>query len=240
MNLREVCIACVWCGDKYSESYVEKLFAAVRRNCGTELPFFCLTDHLSKVESSANEPEKGVCFVRSPNTYPGWWQKINLFKRDLFGFRYLFYLDLDVVVLRELEPMIAKAMTFDFVWSQDVLDTLSTSCMFIDSHSEFAQVVFAGFEAEEWIHRDDNDQGYLSGYLDSNRFKLSSFLPEQHYSYKYFIDYRDWRARCCNPTYRPFSLAQLTTLNFHGEPNPHDLAKFPESWPYAAEILRHW
>lgn len=87
-------IACVKTGSKYSDLYVRRLQAGVKRHLPPALgaEFVCFTD----------KAVPGVLSEKLPTNLSGWWAKL-----ELFALREpLIYFDLDVVVTGSLAPLV--------------------------------------------------------------------------------------------------------------------------------------
>lgn len=100
----------VWCvcvGDKYSDDYVYRLKAMVERNLEQPFEFTCLTDRAIP----------GVDCYLTPVNWPGWWQKLYLFKAATPGEKNL-YLDLDVVVTGPLDDLVSDQLSMPSNWAQ--------------------------------------------------------------------------------------------------------------------------
>lgn len=97
-------VVCVKVGTKYGPEYPNRLAAMVTRHAPAGTRILCLTDN-----------PVGVACETAPigTEAPGWWAKLVLFQPHpaLGGERFL-YLDLDVVVVRDLEPLLAYAGPF--------------------------------------------------------------------------------------------------------------------------------
>jgi len=96
-------VACVyWQGNFrgrqniYDVTWVRKLRDMVRRNLNIPHKFVCL--------SNVNVPHCDQ-LIKLKDDLPGYWSKVELFRPGLFEDRVL-YLDLDVLVLKSLEPLI--------------------------------------------------------------------------------------------------------------------------------------
>jgi len=79
----------------YSALWVHKLRNMVQRNLSTPHNFICLT----------NTDIPDIECVSLIDNYIGWWSKIELFRDDIPGDRFL-YLDLDLLVLQDLSLFI--------------------------------------------------------------------------------------------------------------------------------------
>ena len=99
----------VWCvnvGTKYSDDYVHRLENMVARNIKQPFIFKCLSDH--NIE--------GVHTVLTPVDWPGWWQKLYLFKLATKG-KHL-YFDLDVVITGPIDDLVSDFLTLPKNWAQ--------------------------------------------------------------------------------------------------------------------------
>jgi hypothetical protein len=88
-------VFCVWTGDKYPRTYVERLQSMVARHLPKEHRFVCLTDHDDEVP--------GVHMVDVASLkLSGWWSKMALFA-PMVSRR--LYFDLDTVICDDLTPL---------------------------------------------------------------------------------------------------------------------------------------
>ena len=88
-------VCCIKWGDKYGPGYVERLQSMCRRNLPSHY-FVCFTENAVP----------GVCCHPLLCDLPTWWQKIGLFRAGNFT-EDVIYLDLDVVITRDLFGMVA-------------------------------------------------------------------------------------------------------------------------------------
>lgn len=93
-------VFCVKWGDKYGPDYVLRLQSMCRRHLPSH-HFFCLTE----------SPVAGVECPALPSSLPGWWAKIGMFQPGLMTGLDVLYLDLDVVITRDLFGMVALLET---------------------------------------------------------------------------------------------------------------------------------
>jgi hypothetical protein len=234
----QVSIACILWGEKYPVGYVERLFSAMRKHLSLPLPFYCITDN--PAQFGTNALAQGIQLIAAPNSYFGWWQKINLFDPRLLRTRYVIYCDVDTVVLKNVDFIFDYLGKAELVYAQDLLDPMSSSMMIIDTASRLSQDIVAEFRYEDYRSADPGDQAYLERFVRSSAYSTLGLRAEHHYSYKFLIDHSDWRVRNRNPNYRVVDFSEISTLNFHGEPNPHHLLSAPDKWQFSEEILRNW
>lgn len=96
----KVCCVFVQANVPFTPDYVTRLQSMVRRNLRRPHDFYCLTDRPHLL------PDINTIRIPDANGLPGWWSKIELFNRR-HGLRGpALYLDLDVLVPRELDPVV--------------------------------------------------------------------------------------------------------------------------------------
>ena len=261
MLKKNAAFCCIWTGEKYAFQYVSRLFHSLRRNCSADLPFFCLA-------GDANPPaevEDGIHIIKLPSDLPGWWNKIFLFDQAVLDYRHLVFFDLDIVILQNIDSLLDQIGEAALLYAADLCDPINSSLMIIDRESEVASRIVQGFSPDSWMHKARHcnasrhvhsiggivllgpeeqdlgagDQAYLSQFVGSGS-DTRMLEARICYSYKYLIDYQDWRGRASNPEFNNIPLESILTLNFHGYPKPHQIAAEPEKWPFADLILHNW
>jgi hypothetical protein len=100
--MEKITVMCVlWRNDKgnnlYTVEWVRRLANMVKKNLQIPYKFICLTNKNFEI--------KGIECIPLEHNWPGWWSKIELFRPDLPNTRTL-YLDLDLVVIKDLLPFI--------------------------------------------------------------------------------------------------------------------------------------
>lgn len=208
----EIIIACVlklggWKNRQmhieYNTAQVLWLRDQVARHVKVPHRFVCFSD--AEIE--------GVEVIPLTDDLPGWWSKIELFKRDLGR---VFYLDLDTVIVGDITPMVLHGHKFSVLrnlssktagrigsgvmaWSGD--QTHIYTEFMRDSQRHMAECVVS----EKW-----GDQGFIQSVQRSTgrgwKF-LQDLFPAQIVSYKFDLQRRDPEP-------------QNTIVCFHGEPKP--------------------
>ena len=96
-------VVCLKWGAKYGAEYVNRLYTAVCRHTTKPLRFWCFTDDAQGILPAVQiEP------LKYSQRLDSWWNKINLFSRDLPinpGER-IFYIDLDTLVTDNIDPLL--------------------------------------------------------------------------------------------------------------------------------------
>lgn len=93
-------VVCLKWGDKYPPDHVNRLHRMVRRHLRREHAFFCLTDNPEGLD-------EGVAVLPLPDLQlVGWWNKLWLFSADFPLRGRVLFLDLDLVILRDLDALV--------------------------------------------------------------------------------------------------------------------------------------
>ena len=165
----------LWRGDfrgrRYNASWVRRLRNMVARYLGRPHRFVCLS----------NEPVDGVETVPLESGLPGWWAKIELFRRD-YGERMLF-LDLDTLVVDDLAPIADYDLAFapaphSSLWEGEglnlrpgIVDHFSSCCMAWDAGE--GRQIWEDFTPNlmNEVRGDQDAMGWIMGEVET--------LPEQ-------------------------------------------------------------
>ena len=91
-------ILCLKHGKKYSADYVNRLFRGVSRHCTLDFEFVCLTDDPKDILP-------GVKILPLPSDLQGWWCKPYMYTKDLPLNGTILYLDLDVVIAKNIDKL---------------------------------------------------------------------------------------------------------------------------------------
>lgn len=209
-NISEITVACVWWGTLYGREYVENLRDALKRHLSVPYKFVCISDHEDVID--------GVDMILTPTTDNGWWQKINLFKPNMFKGRVL-YLDLDVVITNTLDPIVQSVGELVMIENFGPNKSQSghnSSCM-VWTPSSKTEDIYNKFDPQviETLH---GDQCWIWRVCDSI---ITDFKKELVTSYKYEKLLKWKRADSDTAIYV-----------FHGKPKPDELN---DSW-----INTHW
>ena len=93
-------VTCLKWGTKYPPDYVNRLHRMVKRHLARGYGFFCVTDNPQGLE-------RGIEVIPLPDIQlVGWWNKLWLFSEDFPLRGSSLFLDLDLVILRNLEPIL--------------------------------------------------------------------------------------------------------------------------------------
>jgi len=215
-------VVCLKWGTLYGAEYVNKLYGMVQRNVSDPVRFVCFTEDASGIRPEVEVaplpvfPEPEWKYAR----YCSAWRKLALFDSTALGLSgKTLFLDLDVVILRSLEPFFSASNTFAMLenWYQP-------------GKGQASVMMFQG----------DIMKPVLERYLNNSIAVLDQFQTEQEYishsvaegatffpaslclSYKKHV-MRQGLNRFCSSAYTEPSDAHI--IVFHGRPNPPDAIK---------------
>lgn len=206
--------ACVWAGNKYSFDYVLRL----KKNLETKTQvdqFYCLTNN-------PHPDSQDINWVDITRKHETWWNKIELFNADLALPNELFYLDLDVVIVRDLEPMwhidldtMISIQDFHPVTEYRTQWMNSSVMRFNRSRCEHIYTEFIKQE-RMWTERFPGDQNYITHILDDKYTRWPKYWCQ---SYKWQVQRTGLHEDC-------------KIAVFHGRPKPHEVddALVKDNW----------
>ena len=218
--------ACVFYGDKYSKpatapwSYIQNLYNMVERNLSIPHRFVCFTDNtiIHKRKEFQNTNIEFRKFKR--HDFEGWFNKLQLFspQSELEGDT--LYMDLDVVIMKNIDEMAIIGESKNFVGMNDFNPS---SGLFNSSIMRFNNK-YHSIIWEEYIKRRSDftkchgDQEIISQIIKDKEDTLS-FPDSWTQSYKW-LNRKGKRYHIDKMTYEQDPNAKVCV--FHGNPNPHE------------------
>ena len=200
-----VTVACVYkTGGDFTAEYVHKLVSAVRRHSSFILDVVCLTDD--------KDLQGNFRTVLLEKNLPGWWSKLELFKRNIFKTKYVLYFDLDTIIIKNIDRMYDFQFSFIGLKPWNVANRkrgyAASGIMFFDP--EYCHFLYDNFD-KSVMNNYAGDQGYISEALMKNGLSYCFFQDKIQgiYSYK----------RQC----RLSIPGDAKIICFHGRPRPHEV-----------------
>ena len=220
---------CVLYGTKYKPIYVQNLYNMVTRNLSVPHKFYCFTDNIK-----LDKILEGDIIVRQfpLHDMQGWWNKMQLFHPDneLSGVN--LYMDLDVVIMRNIDCFAEYdndttfSITSDFngrkIWYNSSLMKWHSETMKPIIWDEFIK------DRSYW-YRLQGDQNAITALTTDivedmpnlkvkPKDKVKPYPDDWTFSYKWHDrkDPRFDRGRW------DFSRGEGSIAVFHGKPNPHE------------------
>ena len=211
--------ACVYYGDKYTFPYVRNLHSMVERNLTIPHRFICFTDntviHRRKEFKNTNIEFKP--FKR--HDFNGWFNKLQLFSPDSGLDGDTLYMDLDVVIMKNIDSFATIGESKNFVGMNDFNPT---SGLFNSSIMRFNNQHHSRLILEEYMKRRSEfskfhgDQEIISQLIKKHEDTIS-FPDEWTQTYKWY-NREGKRYHSEKWTYEQDPNAKVCV--FHGRPNP--------------------
>ena len=218
--------ACVYYGDKYTFPYVKNLHNMVERNLTIPHKFICFTDntviHRRKEFKTTNIEFRQ--FKR--HDFQGWFNKLQLFSPDSGLEGDTLYMDLDIVIMKNIDSLATIGESKNFVGMNDFNPT---SGLFNSSIMRFNNKYHSKLIWEQYLKRRSEcskfhgDQEIISLLIKSHEDTIS-FPDEWTQSYKW-LNRKGERYHTTKMTYEQDLNAKVCV--FHGSPNP---AESTQKW----------
>ena len=216
-------IACVYYGDKYTFKYVENLYNMVKRNFTIPHRFICFTDN-TVIHKQRGFKDKDIEFRQfKRHDFNGWFNKLQLFSPDSNLEGNTLYMDLDVVIMKNIECFGYIGEDKNFVGMNDFNPT---SGLFNSSimrfNNKYHSVIWEQYlKRRTEFNSSHGDQEIITALIKNHKDTIS-FPDEWTQSYKWLNRSGD-RYHISKQTYEQDPNAKICV--FHGSPNPHDSAQ---------------
>jgi hypothetical protein len=216
-------IACVYYGDKYTFKYVENLYNMVKTNFTIPHRFICFTDN-TVIHKQRGFKDKDIEFRQfKRHDFNGWFNKLQLFSPDSNLEGNTLYMDLDVVIMKNIECFGYIGEDKNFVGMNDFNPT---SGLFNSSimrfNNKYHSVIWEQYlKRRTEFNNSHGDQEIITTLIKNHKDTIS-FPDEWTQSYKWLNRSGD-RYHISKQTYEQDPNAKICV--FHGSPNPHDSAQ---------------
>lgn len=203
----QLTIACVYKpGNGFnSGDYVFRLQAGFAKHCRVPHKFVCLT----------NQTLSGIEKVPLKHNWPGYWNKIELFRPGIFNGP-VAYCDLDSMILNDISDLVQHPYEFlcATTWGGPP-DRINSAFMCWDGRDDFSNIYKAYRPSINEQYEQDGkrwgDQGFIQDHLPVPFTSLNELFPGRFVSYKINV--------------RPAGKVPEGTsiVMFHGRPRPHQI-----------------
>ena len=217
---------CIYYGNKYSFPYVKNLHNMVERNLTTPHKFICFTDNTVIAQRKEFRSTNIEFRQFKRHDFNGWFNKLQLFSPDSNLDGNTLYMDLDVVIMKNIECFGYIGESKNFVGMNDFNPTTG---LFNSSIMRFNNEYHSKLIWDEYIKRRSEfnnmhgDQEIISAIIKKHEDTIS-FPDEWTQSYKWF-DRKGLRYHSEKWTYEQDLNAKVCV--FHGRPNP---AESTQEW----------
>jgi len=223
--------ACVYYGDKYTRpptdpwSYLRNLYNMVERNLTVPYRFVCFTDStvLHKQREFRGKDIEFRQFKR--HDFEGWFNKLQLFSPDSKLEGDTLYMDLDVVIMKNIDELATIGESKNFVGMNDFNPS---SGLFNSSimrfNNQYHSIIWKEYlkRKTEFNHA-HGDQDIISAIIKSHEDSIA-FPDSWTQSYKW-LNRKGERYHIDKMTYEQDPNAKVCV--FHGNPNPDES---PQEW----------
>ena len=211
--------ACVYYGDKYTFPYVRNLHSMVERHLTIPHRFICFTDN-TVIHKQRDFKDKDIEFRQfKRHDFNGWFNKLQLFSPDSNLEGNTLYMDLDVVIMKNIDDMATIGESKNFVGMNDFNPS---SGLFNSSvmrfNNKYHHVIWDKYIANRGNYQMPGDQDIISAIIKSHKDTLS-FPDSWTQSYKWF-NREGKRYHIDKWTFEKDPNAKVCV--FHGNPNPHE------------------
>ena len=223
--------ACVFYGLKYDIDYVRKLYNMVQRNTTVPHKFICFTDNTQCLSSSNPLKSKNIEFRQfARHDFDGWFNKLQLFSPQSNLEGPTLYMDLDIVITKNIDCFFNYGEDHNFVGMNDFNPTsgqFNSSIMKFDN-KQASKLIWEPYIKERSKYRMHGDQNIITA-LIKNHNDTISFPNEWTQAYKW-LNRKGERYHIDKMTYEEDTNAKVCV--FHGNPNPHESTQL---W-----VKNHW
>ncbi len=234
-------VCCVKWGTRYQSTYVNRLRRMVARNLAAPHEFVCLTEDPEGLDA-------GIRSIPLPDDLHGYWNKLSLFRDDLFeAGRTVLYFDLDVVITGSLDFLLEGGTGLAIIKEFGGNPGFNSSVMrfpagayaaiyerYVASADTISSDEFPG--DQDWIfHQVPDAECFPDGKIVSFKkgMKSRAFARLRKLGFKHLPRTPHWM------TVEPPASASVVV--FHGKPDPQDVMDAPyRQWKRAPFVREHW
>ncbi len=223
--------ACVYYGDKYTRpptdpwSYLRNLYNMVERNLTVPYRFVCFTDS-TVLHKQREFRGKDIDFRQfKRHDFEGWFNKLQLFSPESKLEGDTLYMDLDVVIMKNIDELATIGESKNFVGMNDFNPS---SGLFNSSimrfNNQYHSIIWKEYlkRKTEFNHA-HGDQDIISAIIKSHEDTIA-FPDSWTQSYKW-LNRKGERYHIDKMTYEQDPNAKVCV--FHGNPNPDES---PQEW----------
>lgn len=219
-------IICVHMGDRYSDEYLHKLLAGVRRHGSADWKFTVISDRRSytvddiRFRTVSPHPIEGCSSARM------WWYKMQAFRPDIAAEENLL-IDIDVVITGDLNKLwdyeidqFVICQDFNRQWVPNYPLSNSSVVRFTKKHAE---TIYAHWQSDPRQHMREfrGDQDYMDAHIKNMKNWPRNWIM----SWKWEV-YKGGQVNSHDVRYK----SEITVLDpdtsmlvFHGKPDPHEV-----------------
>ncbi len=198
-------VACVYKpGGGFTDEYVYRLREGVAKHCHVPHRFVVLT----------NEKFEDFETVRFEQNWPGWWGKLELFRKDVFAGQ-VAYFDLDTMIVGDITGIVTAPQEFAMLRDFYGKDRVASGMMVWNASDDWSAIyeTFSAARIPEYSKTAEKwgDQAWIGSCLQDAPALLQDQFPGRIVSYKV-----EMKAQGKMPK-------GASVICFHGKPRPHQI-----------------
>ena len=227
-----VTVVCIRWGKAFSKDYVKALYNGVKSNLSRNIDFVCLSDDQQFICDGVRVlaiPDFNMPKEKWSN---GCWPKLTVFKRGLFrADRPVLFLDLDVVILRSLDPILEtlerdRGLQIVREWNPILWSFVPLS---LRPNRGGQSSLFAFFPEEQYVIYERFIQDLAGAFVVAHNDQMFITRTANRLTYLPYDWSVSFKKHCVK--YYPFNLVfksirrprKAMLVIFHGVPKPTDL-----------------
>ena len=218
MEDKKFYVVCMKWGNKFDNSYVNRLYNLVSKNLTLPFKFICFTDNSDGFNSEIEVrplPEMDL----DPSLPERGWRKLSLFKETFEGLDGCtgLFLDLDIVIRDNIDEFFKVPGEFiiikDWDFPNDIIGNSSVFRFEFNKHKDVYDYFISNFDSVRQQHR--NEQAYLS-------YKMHEKGILSYWDESWCVSFK---RKCLQPFPLNFFLCAkepqtAKIIVFHGRPTP--------------------
>jgi len=210
-------VCCVFYGKKYSSDYVQRLYNMVQRHLTVPHQFYCFTDHINL----SNTLSGNIIYKDLPvKGFEGWWNKLQLFNKDIGLKGVNLYFDLDVVILKNIDCFATYGDDNSFsILKEFNQPTIIFNSSIMKWNNKTSSFIWDEYDKNFGDYVLYNTDQHVVTKLIMNNDILKLYPDEWTFSYKWFSRKKP-RHLISEQTFELDHNANVAV--FHGKPNPHE------------------
>jgi hypothetical protein len=210
-------VCCVFYGKKYSSDYVQRLYNMVQRHLTVPHQFYCFTDHINL----SNTVSGNIIYKDLPvKGFEGWWNKLQLFNKDIGLKGVNLYFDLDVVILKNIDCFATYGDDNSFsILKEFNQPTIIFNSSIMKWNNKTSSFIWDEYDKNFGDYVLYNTDQHVITKLIMNNDILKLYPDEWTFSYKWFSRKKP-RHLISEQTFELDHNANVAV--FHGKPNPHE------------------
>lgn len=241
-------VVCLATGDLYgrADQYINRMYSMLRRHCPCPFTLHCFSDRPRRVDRAI---QIRSCAEWKPAPHPqphATTAKLNLFNAEFVPFAEFFYLDLTLVIRRDMSSFLERAFGApeDLVVVNEWYYPCYNSCAMRIRRGALQSIYDDYASGTIYPQHNPGDQDFIHAHIAARglQHRVALFAPEQVVSFK-----KARHLQRTDPAAARRMVENATIVKFHGTPKMHQVAhpfyqlfKSSRLLFFKRELYRNW